>query len=135
LGGTVKPLRVSLVEPVAYLKSELTDELRRFLVERYGNPKRPPVATPDSRDPNPSDERKAAIKLYMDYEQATIDNVHDTNAKSFRLNTAHTDGFGRLRAPGSDTAFPFGFSSTAGKMRGAQSEKGTFAFAYTCTVC
>lgn len=43
----------------------LADELTDFAIKSRESS--PPVAVPDSRDPNPSDEKKAAMKNYRDY--------------------------------------------------------------------
>jgi hypothetical protein len=50
---------------------KIADELSKFLTMRQQN--HPPNAYPDSRDPNPSEERKAAIKKCQDYDQQTQD--------------------------------------------------------------
>jgi hypothetical protein len=47
----------------------VADELYRFLLERQQH--HPPFAYPDSSDPNPSNERKQAIKISQDYDQET----------------------------------------------------------------
>ncbi len=47
----------------------LADEVNSFVSERQQH--HPPVAYPDSNDPNPSDERRRAIKLCQDYDQET----------------------------------------------------------------
>lgn len=50
---------------------KLADELRDFLGDRIRN--HPPYAYPDSSNPNPSDERKAAIKKCVAYDQETME--------------------------------------------------------------
>jgi hypothetical protein len=47
----------------------LADEVYQFVVERVQH--HPPSAYPDSSDPNPSAERKQAIKLSQEYDQET----------------------------------------------------------------
>jgi hypothetical protein len=48
----------------------LADEVYEFLMERQQN--HPPVAYPNSNDPNPSDETKQAIKRCQEYDQETF---------------------------------------------------------------
>lgn len=50
---------------------QLADEMEKYFVARENDPKRPPVAIPDSSNPNPSDEQKAAIERYRAYQQET----------------------------------------------------------------
>ncbi len=50
---------------------KLADDFYRFRRERQGN--HPPIAYPDSRDPDPSEERKKAIRLCQQYDQETQD--------------------------------------------------------------
>jgi hypothetical protein len=49
----------------------IANEVSDFLRNRFES--HPPYAYPDSRDPNPSDERKAAIKKCLEYDQQTTD--------------------------------------------------------------
>jgi len=56
----------------------LADELYNFLLDRQQH--HPPIAYPNSSDPNPSEERKQAIKLCQEYDQATL----ETYRKRFR---------------------------------------------------
>lgn len=49
----------------------VADELYDYLKKRAAE--QPPVVVPDSSDPNPSEERKKAIRLYQQYAQETQD--------------------------------------------------------------
>lgn len=49
----------------------LADEMEKYLKARGEN--EPPLAGPDSSDPNPSEERRMAIKKSRDYQQATFE--------------------------------------------------------------
>jgi hypothetical protein len=49
----------------------VADDLYDYLKKRAAE--QPPVAVPNSSDPNPSEERKKAIQLYQQYAQETQD--------------------------------------------------------------
>jgi hypothetical protein len=86
----------------------LADEVYQFVVERVQH--HPPSAYPDSRDPNPSDERKQAIKLCQEYDQETLNQymrryqdrmigiVREYNAKGVR--TRYLENDFKQRVPG-----------------------------------
>jgi hypothetical protein len=63
--------RPELGDSLRHRTLRLADEFYRFRHERQE--KHPPNAYPDSRDPNPSEERKIAIKLCQQYDQVTQD--------------------------------------------------------------
>lgn len=52
---------------------KLADEVQKYLIQRATDPNKPPVAVPDSRIPNPTEQQKEAIKKYQAYQQATYD--------------------------------------------------------------
>jgi len=52
---------------------KLADEVKKYVVTREQSPNRPPVAIPNSNNPNPSEEEKKAMERYHKYEQDTWD--------------------------------------------------------------
>jgi hypothetical protein len=88
---------------------QLADEIEKYIVMRASDPSRPPIAVPNSSEPNPSEERKKAIERYRKYEQETLDYyfahyrdrmigiIREYNAKGMR--TWYLESDARQRPP------------------------------------